>query len=86
MSCLHHVAHHGHDIVAALGLGVCLVEVVERHVLDNVLLLVDLTLGEGDELLGLEVILSREGVGSEVRWGEGDRGRRLKMMMARLYS
>ena len=48
-----HVVHDRDDVLAALGLGIGHVEVVEGHVLDNLFLLVHLALGEGHILLGL---------------------------------
>mmetsp|Transcript_3118 Transcript_3118/g.5841 ORF Transcript_3118/g.5841 Transcript_3118/m.5841 type:complete len:468 (-) Transcript_3118:12-1415(-) len=59
---LAHGRHHGHNVLAALGLGIGGVEVVESHVLDNFLLLVHVALGEGDILLGLEIEFGAEGI------------------------
>lgn len=50
--------------MAALGLGVGHVEVVEGYILDDGLLLVDVSLGERDVLLGLEVVLRGVDVGT----------------------
>mmetsp|Transcript_6282 Transcript_6282/g.18359 ORF Transcript_6282/g.18359 Transcript_6282/m.18359 type:complete len:351 (+) Transcript_6282:612-1664(+) len=61
---LHHLAHHGQDILATLGPGVGHVQVVERHVLDDLLLLVHVSLGQGHVLLRLKIKLCRVGVGS----------------------
>ena len=40
---LHELAHHGHDVLAALRLRVGKVEIVQSHVLNHFLLLVDVT-------------------------------------------
>ena len=67
---LHHGAHHAHDVLATLGFGVCRVEVVQGHVLDDLLLLVNVTLEQQDVLLGLEVELGGVGVASPPRLTE----------------
>mmetsp|Transcript_21276 Transcript_21276/g.53586 ORF Transcript_21276/g.53586 Transcript_21276/m.53586 type:complete len:495 (-) Transcript_21276:8-1492(-) len=54
-----HLVHHAEHVLAALRPRVGHVEVVEGHVLDDLLLLVHVALGEGDVLLRLEVILCR---------------------------
>ena len=59
---LHQLAHHAHDVLAALWPGVGHVEVVQRDVLHNLLLLVHVALGDGHVLLGLEVELGGVGV------------------------
>lgn len=59
---LHELAHHGHDVLAALGARVGHVEVVQRHVLHDLLLLVHLALGDGHVFFGLEVELGGVGV------------------------
>jgi hypothetical protein len=55
---LHELAHHRHEVLPALGPSVGLVEVVERHVLDDLPLLVDVALGQPDVFLRLQVILA----------------------------
>ena len=60
---LHHLPHHGDEVLTALGLGIREVEVVERHVLHNLLLLMHITLGPRHVLLGLAVELGGVGVG-----------------------
>ena len=57
---LHHLPHHGDEVLTALGLGIREVEVVERHVLHNLLLLMHVALGEGHVLLRLEIELGGE--------------------------
>jgi hypothetical protein len=57
------LAHDRHDILPALGSRVGHVEVVKGDVLDDLLLLVDVTLRQGDVFLGLEVKFGRVGVG-----------------------
>mmetsp|Transcript_72480 Transcript_72480/g.212419 ORF Transcript_72480/g.212419 Transcript_72480/m.212419 type:complete len:368 (-) Transcript_72480:27-1130(-) len=55
---LHEGAHDALDVLAALWLRVRLVQVVQRHVLHHLLLLVDLALGHRHVLVGLEIKLS----------------------------
>ena len=40
---LHELAHHGHDVLTALRLSIGEVEIVQRHILNHFLLLVDVT-------------------------------------------
>ena len=61
---LHQLAHHAHNILATLRPRVGHIQIVEGHILDNFLLLVDVALGDGYVLLGLEVEFGRIGVGS----------------------
>lgn len=58
----HELAHHTHDVLAALGSCVGDVEIVERHVLHDLLLLVDVAFGDGYVFLGLEIELGCKGV------------------------
>ena len=59
---LHHLAHHGDQILPALRLRVREVEVVQRHVLDDLLALMHVSLWQRHVLLSLEIELGREGV------------------------
>lgn len=54
---LHQLAHHAHDVLPALGPRVGHVQIVQRHVLDHLLLLVHVALGHRHVLLGLEIKL-----------------------------
>ena len=58
---LDETAHDTHDILSALGPGVCSIEVTEGDILNEFLALVDIALGERDIGFGLEVI--RRGIG-----------------------
>lgn len=59
---LQQLAHEGHDVLPALGLGVGGVQVVQRNILDQVLLLVHISLWEGDVDLRLQIELGGIGV------------------------
>lgn len=61
---LHQLAHHAHNILTALRARVCHIQIVEGHILDDLLLLVDFALGNGHILLCLKVEFGRIGVGS----------------------
>lgn len=57
-------AHHGDNVLAALRARVGHVQVVQRHVLNNLLLLVHVALRKGDVLLGFQIVLKGEAVGA----------------------
>mmetsp|Transcript_25460 Transcript_25460/g.79791 ORF Transcript_25460/g.79791 Transcript_25460/m.79791 type:complete len:396 (-) Transcript_25460:372-1559(-) len=61
---LHHLAHQRDEVLPSLRLCVGEVEVVERHVLDHLLLLVHVPLWQRHVLLRLEVKLCGVGVGA----------------------
>eukprot|EP00160_Parvularia_atlantis_P016426 Unigene5212_Nuclearia_a/m.15979 Unigene5212_Nuclearia_a/g.15979 ORF Unigene5212_Nuclearia_a/g.15979 Unigene5212_Nuclearia_a/m.15979 type:complete len:306 (-) Unigene5212_Nuclearia_a:346-1263(-) len=61
---LEQLIHHRHDVLASLRARVGHVEVVQRHVLDDLLLLVHITLWQRHVLLRLEVKLGRKRVRS----------------------
>lgn len=50
--------------MTALGASVGSIEVMQRHILNDFLLLVDVSLRDGNVLLGLEIVLGGIGVGS----------------------
>lgn len=52
------LAHEGQEVTTTLGLCVCNIQVVESDVLNDFLLLVHITLGNGNVLFSLEVELS----------------------------
>mmetsp|Transcript_38828 Transcript_38828/g.123444 ORF Transcript_38828/g.123444 Transcript_38828/m.123444 type:complete len:316 (+) Transcript_38828:329-1276(+) len=56
---LHHLPHDRHDVLPTLRLGVGTVQVVQGHVLHDLLLLVHVALGQGYVLLRLQVVLGR---------------------------
>mmetsp|Transcript_30037 Transcript_30037/g.64108 ORF Transcript_30037/g.64108 Transcript_30037/m.64108 type:complete len:552 (+) Transcript_30037:87-1742(+) len=56
---LHHLAHHGHDVLTPLRPRVRRVQVVQRDVLDDLLLLVDIALWQRHVLLRLQVEFRR---------------------------
>jgi hypothetical protein len=57
---LHQLAHHAHNILAALWSCIRDVQIVKRDILHDILLLVHITLGHGHVLLSLQVELCRE--------------------------
>lgn len=59
---LHQLVHHRENIVAALRTRIGRIQVVQRHVLDHLLLLVHLALGKRHVLVRLEVHLGRKGI------------------------
>ena len=61
---LHDLAHQAHEVVAALRTGVGHVQVMQGHVLHDLLLLVHIALRKGNVLLGLEIELACVGVAS----------------------
>jgi len=74
---LHQLSHHAHDILAALRSCVCYVQIVQSHVLDDLLLLVHVPFRYRYVLLSFEVELrsvsirptdpfARTGVGFDV--------------------
>lgn len=56
------LAHEGQEIVATLWLGVGHIEIVEGHILDDLLLLMDISLWNWDIFLSLEVIFGSVGI------------------------
>jgi hypothetical protein len=58
-AALDELPHDAHDVLPALRPRVRHVEVVQRHVLDNLLLLVHVALGQRDVLFRLKVVLGR---------------------------
>jgi len=61
-STLHQLTHHAHDVLSSLGSSVGHVEIVQRHVLNELLLLVDVSFGKGNVGLGLEIVFRGVGV------------------------
>lgn len=59
---LHQLAHHAHDILPALRPRIRYVEVMQRHILHNLLLLMHIPLWHGHVLLRLEVEFRGVGV------------------------
>lgn len=59
---LHHRAHKRDNVLAASRPSVGHVQVVQRHILHHLLLLVHVALGQRDVLLGLQIILRRKRV------------------------
>jgi hypothetical protein len=57
---LHQLAHHAHNILAALWSCVRNIQVVQRDILHNVLLLVNVALGHGHVLLSFQIEFCRE--------------------------
>lgn len=51
------LAHEGKEVTTTLGFGVSNIKIVKGHILDDFLLLVNVTLGDGHVLLGLQVEL-----------------------------
>lgn len=60
---LHELSHHAHHILSTLGPGIGHVQVMQRHILDNFLLLVDLSLRHGHVFLSFKIELGGIGVG-----------------------
>jgi len=58
------LGHETHEIVATLGSGVGNIKIVKGHILNDFLSLVDVTLGDGNVLLSLKIVLSGVRVGS----------------------
>ncbi|KAI6757673.1 hypothetical protein HG531_003498 [Fusarium graminearum] len=61
---LHQLAHHTHNVLAALGTRIGHIQVVQRNILYDFLLLVHLALGNGHILLRLEIEFRSIGVRS----------------------
>lgn len=61
---LHQLAHHGHDVLAALRAGVRDVEVVEGDVLDDFFFLVNVAFRQRDVFFGFEVEFGGVDVGA----------------------
>lgn len=60
---LHELSHHAHHILSTLGPGIGHVQIVQRHILDDFLLLVDLSLRYGHVFLSFKIELGGVGVG-----------------------
>ena len=52
-----HLRHKAEEIVATLRPGICYIEIVKSHVLDNLLSLMDIALGNWNVLFGFQIIL-----------------------------
>lgn len=61
-STLHQLTHHAHDVLSSLRSSVGHVEIVQSNVLDELLLLVDVSFGKRNVGLGLEIVFRSVGV------------------------
>merc|ERR1711939_666767 len=61
---LHHGTHHGAQVLTTLRPGVCQVQVMQGNILHNLLLLVDIALGQWHVLFGLRVELCGVRIGA----------------------
>ena len=53
------LGHKTKEVVATLGPGICYIEIVKSHILNNLLSLMDVALGHWNVLFGFQIILSR---------------------------